>query len=68
MSSNRPFKPKFAVKVKKFSSRYVFGPARDDGPRVPLSVDFDIDVRAIGILNAREKVSMQFSDYEYVGD
>ena len=66
--SKGPFKPKFAVKVKKIFTRLEFAPVGENGVYLPQAVDFDIDVRAIGVLKMREKVSMRYSDYEYVGE
>jgi hypothetical protein len=68
MHSNKPFKPQFGVKVKEFVTLLRFGLASNEGPVVPLSVDVRIKARAFLAIGIDEKMSVSFSDYEYVGN
>jgi hypothetical protein len=68
MQSREPFKPRFGVKINDFLTRLRFAPAADQGPIVPLSIDFRIDVRAFMVKRVRESAEISFSDYEYVGN
>lgn len=65
--SNKPFKPHFGVKVKKFLTRLQFAPAAPGGPVVPMSVDVSIELRAFMVKTVNENVSIRFADYENVG-
>jgi len=66
--NDKPFKPKFGVKMSKFLMRMTFGPAIDDGPVVMKSMDVAIKLRAFLVVRVNEAESVRFSDFEYAGD
>ena len=68
MQATKPFKPRFGVKIKEFLTRLQFGPAAEDGPIVPLSMEVKLKVRAFVLANINESITTTYSDYEYVGE
>lgn len=68
LRSNKPFKPRFGVKISELVTHLSFGPAAAGGPIVPESVDIRVRARAFLAIGIDETVSISFSDYEYVGD
>jgi hypothetical protein len=68
MSNQKPFKPSFTTKIYNFYMQYDFGRIGDDGPLLPRSLDFKIELKAVGVVKVNEKVTAQYSDYEKVGD
>lgn len=67
MSNSKPFKPSFTTKIYQFFMHYGFGPATQDGPLVPQKLDFNIEMKAVGVLKVNEKIKTTYSDYEFVG-
>ena len=67
LENQKPIKPAFGVKIKKFLTLLTFGPATFDGPIVPLSVDVVVAGRAMLAIKINETEMFRFSDYEYVG-
>lgn len=67
MDNRKPFRPRIGVKISNFATRLRFGPAAEGGPIVPISIDVRIKMRAFLIINVDEKVSISYSDYEFVG-
>lgn len=68
IQNNKPFRPEFGVKISEFVTRLSFGPASDNGPIVPMSIETRIKERAFLAIRIDETVSVTFSDYEYVAD
>ena len=64
--TDKPVKPATGVKIKTFRTTLTFGPAADDGPIVPLSIDVEVSGRAMLVIRFDEKESARFHEYEYV--
>jgi hypothetical protein len=67
LRNNKPIRPAFSVKISRFLTRLTFGPAGDDGPIVPLSIDVEVKGRAILVIKIDVVESIRYSEYEYVG-
>jgi hypothetical protein len=67
MRSEKPVRPMFSVKISRFLTHVVFGPAGDSGPIVPLSIDVEVKGRAALVVKIDERESTRYSDYEYTG-
>lgn len=65
--NEKPIRPKFGVKMKKFLMHMNFGPINDDGPVVMQSMDFAIKLSAYVLVRVNEAESLTFSDFEYAG-
>jgi len=66
--NEKPIRPKFGVKMKKFLMHMSFGPIADDGPVVMRSMDFAIKLSAFVLVRVNEAESVAFSDFEYAGE
>ena len=64
--TDKPVKPATGVKIKKFQTTLTFGPAAEDGPIVPLSVDVEVSGRAMLVIRFDERESARYHEYEYV--
>ena len=67
LSNDKPLKPAFSVKISRFFTRLTFGPAAEDGPIVPRSMEVQVRGRAALVIRFDEAESILFSDYEYAG-
>lgn len=67
LRSEKPFKPALGIKVKTFNSRLTFGPATEEGPIVPRSVDLHVEGRAYLAVKFDETEKIRYSDYQQVG-
>ncbi len=67
LENDKPIRPAFGVKITKFLTLLRFGPATDDGPVVPLSIDVMLQGRAMLAVKISESETIRFSDYEHVG-
>ena len=65
--STDSFKPRFGVRVKEFLTRLEFTTVNEDGPVVPQSMRFRIKAKAFGVMDVDERVSVVYSDYQFVG-
>jgi hypothetical protein len=65
--NEKPIRPKFGVKMKKFLMHMSFGPINDDGPVVMQSMDFAIKLSAFVLVRVNEAESVSFSEFEYAG-
>jgi hypothetical protein len=68
LANEKPIKPATGVKIKKFQMAMRFGPAAEDGPIVPLTIDVAVAGRAMLVINFDETESIRFSDFEYAGE
>ncbi len=66
--NEKPIRPKFGVKIKKFLMHMSFGPLADDGPVVMRSMDFAIKLSAFVLVRVNEAESLAFSDFEYADE
>jgi len=55
------------VSVKEFLTRLEFTPVNEEGPVVPQSMRFRIKAKAFGVMDVDERVSVVYSDYQFVG-
>lgn len=67
MRNDKPIRPAFSVKISRFLTHLVFGPADGDGPIVPLSIDVEVKGRAMLVIGIDEVESTRYYDYEFVG-
>ena len=67
LRNDKPIRPAFSVKISRFLTRLTFGPAGDDGPIVPLSIEVEVKGRAMLVIKIDERESVNYGDYEYVG-
>jgi hypothetical protein len=67
LRNERPIRPVFGVKIKRFLTHLTFGPAAADGPIVPLSIDVELKGRAVLFVSINESESIRYTDYEFVG-
>ncbi|MDH4109104.1 MAG: hypothetical protein OEW35_12350 [Gammaproteobacteria bacterium] len=65
--SNGMFSPQFGVRVRDFAMRMSFGPAVEERPIVPRSLEVKISIRAFLVINVDEHVVISYSDYARVG-
>lgn len=68
LRNNKPIRPAFSVRINTFVTTLTFGPAADDGPIVPLTVDVRVQGRAMLAVGIDETETIRFSDYEFAGD
>ena len=68
LQNDKPIRPAFGVKIREFLTLLKFGPATEDGPIVPLSVDVKVQGRAMLAIKFDESEVYEFSDYEFVGE
>ena len=61
------FKPKFGFTVHEFLSRFEFERIQN-GPMVPMRLDFHIVAKAMGLMNINDRVTVHYRDYEKVRD
>ena len=66
--NERPIRPQFGVKMKKFLMHMSFGPIAGDGPVVMRSMDFAINLNAFVVVRVNEAESLAFSNFEYAGE
>jgi len=67
MRNEKPIRPVFGVKISRFLTHLTFGPAGGDGPIVPMSIDVEVNGRAMLVIKIDEQESSRFYDYEYAG-
>jgi len=67
LRNEKPIRPAFSVKISRFLTRLTFGPAGDDGPIVPLSIEVEVKGRAMLVIKIDEAEYVRYGDYEYVG-
>lgn len=67
LSNEKAIKPVIGVKISKFEMKMAFGPAIEDGPIVPMTVDVQVKGRAMLVIKFDEVEKIRFSDYEYAG-
>ena len=60
-------RPGFGARLTEFRMRFSFGPAADDGPIVPQSIDVIVKGRALLFIGFDETESVKYSDFEYAG-
>jgi hypothetical protein len=65
--SSEAFKPRFGVKINDFMTRMEFERLGGQGPVVPQSMHFSIDMKAF-LMNVDQAVTVQYRDYEYTGE
>lgn len=68
MRNFQDIKPGFGTKITKFQMRFSFGPAIENGPIVPLSLDVLVTGRALLFIGFEETEVRKYSDFEYAGD
>ena len=68
LCNEKPIRPAFSVRISHFLTRLEFGRPGIGGPNVPLSMNVEIKGRALLAVSIDETQSVQFTDYEYVGD
>ena len=67
LHNEKTMKPAMGVKISKFITTMTFGPAADDGPIVPITVDVQVKGRAMLVIKFDEVETVRFSDFEYAG-
>ena len=67
MRNFQDIKPGFGTRIKQLQMRFSFGPAIEDGPIVPLSVDVHISGRALLFIGFNETEVKKYSAFEYAG-
>lgn len=68
LSSRKAFKPATGVKIHEFATNVTFAPVDEDGPVLPRSVNVKVRGRAYLVISFDETTSIEYSDYEYVGE
>lgn len=68
MSSRKAFKPAAGIKIHEFATHLTFAPQNENGPVLPRSVRVKVRGRAYLVISFDESTSIDYSDYEYVGD
>ena len=73
IASPGPVKPQLGVKVEHFLSRFEFAPVQGSqskdghcGRLLPTAMQFEINMRAFGVMNVDRAISAQYSDYQFV--
>ena len=66
ISTDKPVKPVFGVKIRDFNTRFEFGRALDEGPIVPVAFRLRIKGRAYLAIGFDEAQIVEFSDFERV--
>ena len=61
-------RPAFGVNISKLITRFTFGPAAEQGPIVPLSLQVEVTGRAYLLFSFDEQKLSHNSDFEFVGD
>jgi hypothetical protein len=68
MHNHSDIKPGFGTKLTSFLTKFAFAPAVDGGPIVPKSVKVQVVGRALLFIAIDETETIEYSDFEYVGD
>ena len=75
IASPGPVKPQLGVKVEHFLSRFEFAPAKGSqsengrcGRLLPTAMQFEINMRAFGVMNIDRAISAQYSDYRLISE
>ena len=68
MSSSKAFRPATGVKIHEFATHLTFAPLHENGPVLPRSVRVKVRGGAYLVISFDEATSIDYSDYEYVGD
>ena len=68
MENFQDIKPGFGTKLTEFKMRFSFGPAVDDGPIVPKSIDIRVKGRALLFIGFDDTEVLRYSDFEYAGN
>ena len=70
ITSPGPIKPQIGVKVERFLSRFEFAPIAQGADRcgriLPTAMQFEISMRAFGVMAVDRAMSAKYSDYESV--
>ena len=66
LKNEKSFKPNFTTRIYTFFMHYDFAPVGTDGPYLPNSLDFQIALKAVGVVKVDETVNTTFSDYQLV--
>ena len=67
LRNQKPIRPRLGVRFSRFHTLITFGRIGDDGPIVTMSVDVELEGRALLVINIDEKESITYSDFEYAG-
>lgn len=67
MRNLQDVRPGFGTRITRFQMRFSFGPAIEDGPIVPLSLDVQVTGRALLFIGFDETEVKRYSDFEYAG-
>ncbi len=67
LRNSKPIRPAFSVRINTFVTTLTFGPAAEDGPIVPQTVDVHVQGRAMLAVRFDETEAVRFSHYEYAG-
>jgi hypothetical protein len=67
IQSNKSFKPNFTTRINQFAMKFDFEKATEEGPLVLTSLDFDINLKTVGLIEIDEKISVTFTEYTYTG-
>jgi hypothetical protein len=67
LRNDKPIRPAFSVKISRFLTHLTFGPAGGEGPIVPLTIEVEVNGRALLVVRIDESESVRYSDYENVG-
>jgi hypothetical protein len=65
---NKPFKPNFTTRIYRFNMKFNYERVTEEGPLLISSMDFDIHLKTVGVFNLDEKVTVEISEYAFVGD
>jgi len=68
LKNEAPIKPAFGVKINTFNTHLTFGPAAENGPIVPKSVDVHVQGRAFFAVKFDETEMVRFGNFEFVGE
>ena len=61
-------KPGFGTKISRFVMQLEFGPAAEDGPIVPLSINVHVTGRALLFIGFDETDATRYSDFEHIAE
>ena len=60
--------PGFGTKLTEFKMRFAFGPAVDDGPVVPKTIEVRVKGRALLFFGFDDTEVLRYSDFAYAGN
>ena len=67
MDNFQDIRPGFGTKISEFKMQFSFGPAVEDGPIVPKSINVEVKGRALLFIGFEETEVTRYSDFEYAG-